>query len=218
MTVSIVIADSIPAFRSGVRVWLEAHADLQVTGEATDASETIQLVREHQPDVLLLDLQMPGRDDADVLELVSQHAAATHRLVFSRFREEATLLDALRKGALAYLSRGSGAATVLQAVRCAASGKYFLGEPYSERPVEFYLRKARVAPADRFRSLTPRQKEVLSFVVRGESSALIAERLSISRRTVEQHRAHMLRKLGLRNHMELLCFALRRGIISLGEG
>ena len=92
------------------------------------------------------------------------------------------------------------------------------GEPYAEQPVEFYLSKARAAPAGLFTSLTPRQKEVLYFVARGESSAAIAERLRISRRTVEQHRAHMMRRLGLRNHMEVLYFALRRGIISLADG
>jgi two-component system response regulator NreC len=217
MTVSIVIADSIPAFRSGVRAWLEAHPDLQVVGEATDGSEAIRLVQQHQPDVLLLDLQMRGPEGGNVLELVGQYSAATRRVVFSGVQGEEWLVDALRKGALAFLPRTSDAMTVVQAVRSAATDRYFLPEPYREQPVESYLRKVHAAPADRLHALTPRQKQVLELVARGESSAAIAERLSISRRTVEQHRAYMMRKLGLRNQTELLRFALRRGIISLEE-
>ena len=204
MTVSIVIADDFPALRTGVRAWLEDHADFQVIGEARDGPETIRLVTRLQPQVLVIDMHMPGLNGTDVLALVRQQSLRTRGVVFS-------------KGALAYVLKTSAAPVLVQAVRCAAEGAYFLDAPFSDRPLEVYLKKARAHRKDPLENLTRREKEVLHFVAEGYSSAEIAGRLHLSPRTVEQHRAHLMRKLHFRNQTELICFALRRGIISLED-
>jgi DNA-binding NarL/FixJ family response regulator len=217
MTVSIVIADDFPALRTGVRAWLEDHAEFQVIGEAKDGSETIRLVTRLQPQVLVIDMHMPGLNGTDVLALIRQQSLRTRGVVFSNLPQEEHVIEALRKGALAYVLKTSAAQVLVRAVRCAAEGAYFLDAPFSDRPLEAYLKKARVHQKDPLENLTRREKEVLHFVAEGYSSAEIAARLHLSPRTVEQHRAHLMRKLHFRNQTELICFALRRGIISLED-
>jgi DNA-binding NarL/FixJ family response regulator len=119
MTVSIVIADDFPALRTGVRAWLEDHADFQVIGEAKDGPETIRLVTRLQPQVLVIDMHMPGLNGTDVLALIGQQSLRTRGVVFSNLPQEEYVVEALRKGALAYVLKTSAAQVLVQAVRCA---------------------------------------------------------------------------------------------------
>jgi two-component system response regulator NreC len=217
MAVSILIADDFPALRRGIRAWLEEHPAFQVIGEAADGPETLRLVKRLQPDVLVIDLHLPGLNGLDVLGASRKDRARTRGVVYSSSSEEEYLLEALRKGAWSYVLKSSPAEILVQAVNAAAKGAYFLDAPFANEPVESYLQKAEARPIDPLARLTQREKEVLHFVAAGNSNAEIGGRLHLSTRTVEQHRAHVMKKLSVRNQTELICFALRRGLISLGD-
>jgi len=215
MAVSIIIADDFPALRTGARTWLELHPDLQVIGEANDGLAGIRLVRRMRPDILVTDVHMPGLNGMEVVRSTRNYAPDTRVVVWSPNVEEEFLLEALRGGALGYVLKTSPAEVLVKAVRLAARGNHFLDPHFTQRqPVEAYLKTAREGPGDLLETLTTREKEVLHFVANGSSSAEIGHELHISPRTVEQHRARMMRKLLLRNQTDLIRLALRRGIMS----
>ncbi len=217
MAVSIIIADEFPAVRGGVRTWLEEHPEFEVRGEASGAAEALRLVKRHQPDVLITALRLPGLSGPDVVELTHKQSPRTRGVIYSRFPQQEHLVEALRKGALAYVLQSSSPDVLLRAVRAAAGGSYFLDPACADQPLDVYLQRCRAQPPDPLDVLSPREKEVLYFVCRGHANADIARRLHLSPRTVEQHRAYMMRKLHLRNRIDLIYFALRRGIVSLED-
>jgi two-component system response regulator NreC len=215
MAVSILIADDFPALRRGVRSWLQDYPGFQLIGEVGDGPGALRLVKRLQPDVLVTDFHLPGLNGSEVLGRSRKHSPRTRGVVYSHLSQEAYLVEALRKGALAYVLKSSSAEILIQAVTAAAMGEFFLDAPFSMQPVETYLKKAEAQPKDPLESLTEREREVLHLVVEGNSNVEIARRLHLSARTVEHHRANFMRKLHFRNQTELICFALRRGIIAL---
>jgi DNA-binding NarL/FixJ family response regulator len=124
------------------------------------------------------------------------------------------VLEALRHGAAAYVLKGCNVPDLVRAVREAAAGRHYLSSPLSERAIETYRTRAQTAPLDIYETLTKREREVLQLAAEGHTNAEIAARISVSSRTVETHRSHLMRKLGLRSHTDMIRYALRRGIIS----
>jgi two-component system response regulator NreC len=209
---TIVLADDHHVVRQGLRSLLEAEPDFSVVGEAGDGLEATQLVERLQPDVLVLDLMMPSLNGLEVTRQVSQRSPQTHVIILSMHPNEAYVLEALRAGAAAYVLKESTSAELVRAVREAVAGRRYLSPPLSERAIEAYMQKAESAALDPFETLTAREREVLHLVAEGHTNAEIADRLFISRRTVETHRANMMRKLGLRTQTDLISYVLRRGI------
>lgn len=143
--ISLVIVDDHPIVRQGLCALLAAEPDLQVVGEASDGLEAVQLVGRLQPDVLVLDLKMPGLDGYEVARQVSERVPATRIVVLSMHRSEAYVLRALKCGAAGYVLKGSGVTELIQAIREVAQGRRYLGPPLSERALELYIQKARGA-------------------------------------------------------------------------
>jgi DNA-binding NarL/FixJ family response regulator len=212
---TIVLADDHHVVRQGLRSLLEAEPDFSVIDETGDGLEAAQLVERLQPDVLVLDLMMPGLNGLEVTRQVSQRSPRTQVVILSMHANEAHVLEALRAGAAAYVLKESTSAELVQAVREAVAGRRYLSPPLSERAIEIYMQKAESAVLDPYETLTPREREVLHLVVEGHTNAEIADRLFISRRTVETHRANFMRKLGLRTQTDLISYALRRGILPM---
>jgi DNA-binding NarL/FixJ family response regulator len=210
---SIVLADDHPIVRQGLRALLGAEADFSIVGETGDGLEAVKLVERLAPDVLVLDLLMPGLSGLEVARQVSQLCPRTRVVVLSVCADEPYVLEALRHGAAAYVLKGSSSTDLLQAVRQAADGRTYLSPPLSQRAIESYRARAQEAPLDVYETLTRREREVVQLAAEGHTSAEIASRLSISPRTVEAHRANLMRKLGLRTQTDLIRYALRRGII-----
>ena len=127
----------------------------------------------------------------------------------------AFVVTALKEGATGYVLKGSEEQNLVRAVREAVAGRRFLSPPVTERAIDAYISQARAAPIDPHETLTAREREVLQLAAKGKTSGEIAARLHISHRTVENHRANVMRKLGLKNQSELVCYALRRGLIPL---
>jgi two-component system response regulator NreC len=213
---TIVLADDHHVVRQGLRSLLEAESDFSVVGEAGDGLEATQLVERLQPDVLVLDLMMPSLNGLEVTRQVSQRSPRTHVVILSMHPNEAYVLEALRAGAAAYVLKESTSAELVRAVREAVAGGRYLSPPLSERAIEVYMQKAKSVALDPYETLTAREREVLHLVAEGHTNAEIADRLFISRRTVETHRANLMRKLGLRTQTDLISYALRRGILPMG--
>ncbi|NIO68877.1 MAG: DNA-binding response regulator, partial [Anaerolineae bacterium] len=146
---------------------------------------------------------------------VSQRSPRTHVVILSMHPNEAYVLEALRAGAAAYVLKESTSAELVRAVREAVAGRRYLSPPLCEHAIEAYIQKAESAALDPYETLTAREREVLHLVAEGHTNAEIAERLFISRRTVETHRANLMRKLGLRTQTDLISYALRRGILPM---
>jgi two-component system, NarL family, response regulator NreC len=214
MSVTLVLADDHHIVRRGLRVLLEAEPEFNVVGEAGDGLEAVQITADLTPDVLVLDLMMPGLNGLEVIRQVSQRAPRTKVLILSMHANEAYVLEALNNGASGYILKDISTEDLIRAVRSVSKGERYLGSPISERAIDAYIEKARSsANVDPYQTLTERERQVLHLAAEGSSNPEIATRLSISPRTVETHRANLMQKLGLRSQTDLIRFALRQGII-----
>jgi DNA-binding NarL/FixJ family response regulator len=211
MAVTLVLADDHRIVRQGLRALLATEPDVRLLGEAADGLEALRLVERLKPDVLVLDLMMPALGGLEVARRVAAEVPRTRVVILSMHANEAYVAEALRAGASAYVLKESGAEELLRAVREAAAGRQFLSPAISQQAVTDYARRA--APSsDPLATLTDREREVLCLTAEGLSGSTIARRLFISPRTVETHRANLMRKLGVHNQRELVRYATQRGI------
>ncbi len=188
--------------------------EIKVIGEASNGLETQALSEQLQPDVLILDLMLGDINGLEVARYVKTHSPKTTIVILSMYDNEGYVIEALRAGAKGYVLKESTATELVRAIREAIAGHRYLGSPLSERAIETYLQKTNSPDSDPYDMLTPREREVLSLATQGLTNAAIASRLYISRRTVEIHRANMLRKLGLRNqYVQLVHYAMGKGIL-----
>jgi two-component system, NarL family, response regulator NreC len=210
MSLSIVLADDHQMVRQGLRCLLEEVSDFHVVGEAADGRAVAPLIAKLVPDVLILDLMMPGLNGLDVTRLVCSHTPHPAVVVLSMHANEAYVLEALRAGALAYVLKDASSDCLVKAIRTAAAGGRYFSPPLSEEAIEAYAEKLGSAATDPYQLLTVREREVLQLTTEGQSCTEIADRLFISARTVENHRANLMRKLGVRNQKELVRYAVER--------
>lgn len=208
----IVLAEDHQVLREGLRVLLEAQPDFEVVGETGDGLEALALVERLSPDVLVVDVGMPSLDGVEVTRRVGKTHPGTRTVVLSMYSSEALVLNALRGGASAYVLKGSSVAEVVHAIRQALAGHRFLSEALGQAAIAAYVRAGDAGPGDAYDHLTAREREVFHLATEGHGNAEIAARLFISPRTVENHRASLMRKLGLRNQTELVRYAAERGV------
>jgi two-component system, NarL family, response regulator NreC len=213
--ITIVLADDHQVVRQGLRALLKAEADFSVVGEAGDGLEALQLVEQLKPNVLVLDLMMPGLNGLEVCRQLNKHSPHTHIVILSMYSNEAYVLEALGNGASAYVLKDSSSADLVRAVREVAAGRRYLSPPLSDRAIEAYQEKAKAAALDKYETLTTREREVMQLSAEGHTSTEIAARLGISSRTAETHRSNLMHKLGLHTQADLIRYALRRGIIPM---
>jgi DNA-binding NarL/FixJ family response regulator len=211
--ISIVLVDDHPVVRKGLRALLEAEPDLSVVGEAASGQEAIDLVERLKPALLIVDLRMPGLDGLEVTRQVSRRSPHTRVLILSMHANEAYVTEGLRSGATGYVLKDTDSPSLLLAVREVAAGGRYLSPPLSELIVEAYLQKSQDGSLDAYETMTARERQILLLAAEGGTNADIAARLSISPRTAETHRAHLMRKLGLKTQTELVRYCLRRGIL-----
>ncbi|MFP4438694.1 MAG: response regulator [Chloroflexaceae bacterium] len=214
---TILLADDHHVVRLGLRALLDAEPDFDVIGEATDGLETSRMVETLKPQVLVVDLMMPGLNGLEVTRQVSQRASQTRIIILSMHANEAYVLEALRNGASAYVLKDSRADDLVYAVREVMEGRRYLSPPLSERAINSYIRQANESTLDPYETLTNREREVLNLAAQGYNATEIAQKLSISGRTAETHRANLMRKLDLHTQTDLIRYALRRGIIALED-
>jgi DNA-binding NarL/FixJ family response regulator len=216
-TITVVLAVGHEFIRHGLQSVIQAEADFAVIGEADHGMETVETVSRLQPDVLILDLMMPGMSGLDITRQLSSQQSPTRILILSIKANEAYVLEALRNGASGYILKDASIEELATAIREVAAGRRFLSSTLSERALETYIsdHNAQQSTLDSYGMLTNREREILQLVVEGNTNTEIAEALTISPRTAETHRANMMRKLGVRNQADLIRYALQRGLIPL---
>ena len=210
--ITIALAEDRRAGQPGVRHILEAEPDYLVVGEAADGSQAVPLVRRLKPQILVVDLMLPGLGGLEVTAAVNRKVPDTRIVILSQYHEDVFVLEALRNGAAGFVSRDAGGVELVRAVREVMAGRHFLSPPLSEIVIEAYLGGTSNA-RNAYDSLTRREREVLHLVAEGFSAKQIGARLEMSPRTAETHRAHVMHKLGLHNRKELIRFAVQRGIV-----
>jgi DNA-binding NarL/FixJ family response regulator len=215
MTVTVLLADDHPIVRQGMTHLLEAEPDVKIVGEASDGVQAVQLTEKYRPNVLIVDMMMPGLNGLEVLRQVKDRSPSTCCIVLSMQSADAYVVEALKAGALGYVLKETGPSELLNAVHQVLQGKRYLSPKLSERLIDVLLHATDQATVDSYETLTNREREVLQMASEGMSAADIAKKLSISPRTAELHRSRMMNKLGLHNQTELVRYALKRGILPL---
>ncbi len=214
---TIILADDHPIVRRGLRSVLEAEKNFSLIGEAGDGLEAVRMVENLQPDILITDMMMPGLTGLEVTRQVKHRVPKTKIIILSMHASESYVLEALRNGANGYVLKDTVSEELVEAIRDVIAGRRYLSSQLSERAIETYILKAESTLEDSYDSLTTREREVLKLAAEGSTNNEIAERLFISPRTAETHRANLMKKLALSNHTELIRYAIRRGVLSLDE-
>lgn len=211
--ITLVLVDDHPIVRQGLRALLAAEPDFEILGEAADGLAAIRLVEQLHPAVLVIDLMMPGLGGLEVTRRVRALRLPPQVVFFSMHADEAYVRDALRSGAAAYVLKRNPTVELITAIRAAVEGRHYLSSPLNDLAIASYARASYDPTLDPFALLTAREREVLKLAAEGRSNAEIAALLGISPRTAETHRTNLMRKLNLRNALELRQFAERRGIV-----
>jgi DNA-binding NarL/FixJ family response regulator len=210
-TIRVLIADDHNLFRAAVRGLLKGFGGIEVIGEATDGREAVTLATEHRPDVLLMDVGMPGLNGIEAAERVRTATPTTRVIILSMHTGEEHVTRALKAGAAGYLLKDAQPDELERAVRQVARGEAYLSPAVSKHLVQSYARGGTGASA--LERLTLRQREVLQLIAEGYTTKAIATRLKLSVKTVETHRAQLMERLEIRDVPGLVKFALARGLV-----
>jgi DNA-binding NarL/FixJ family response regulator len=204
-----VLADAEHAVREGLRCLLEREKDFEVVAEVADGLKAIAVVGRLRPSVLLLEVALPGLNGLDVIQRIHETSPGTAILVVSRYADAPRVATALRHGAVGFVVKHATGTELRAAIRSASAGKRYLSRPI----VGVGPENRRTVATDPYQTLTAREREMLQLAAEGYSRVDMARRLGISSRTAETHRANALNKLGLRNRVEMIRYALGRGIL-----
>ncbi len=215
MTTEVLIVDDQTLIRAGLRALVDSTDDLRTVGEAGDGEEAVLLARQHRPDVVLMDIRMPGVDGLEATRRIVADPAltATRVVVLTTYETDETVFEALRAGASGFLLKDVAAADLLNAIRLAAGGEALLSPRATRRLIEAFVRGPGAGvTGSSVKGLTEREREVLGLVAAGMSNTEIAEQLVLSGATVKTHISHLLHKLGARDRAQLVVIAYRSGL------
>jgi DNA-binding NarL/FixJ family response regulator len=212
MTIRIVIADDHGVVAEGLKHLVEAQSDMEVLALAVDGREAVRQARDLQPDVVLMDLSMPELNGADATRAILERDPKCRVIVLSMYSEREYVRRALKAGAAGYVVKRSAAKEVVDAIRAVHAGQRYLSARVADVVIDDY---AGDGAEDLLSKLSQREREVLQLLAEGRTGAQIAERLSLSQKTVETYRARLVEKLGIRDVAGLVRFAIQRGIVSL---
>jgi DNA-binding NarL/FixJ family response regulator len=223
MPIRVLLADDHELVRAGFRALLASLSEVQVVGEAADGRAALALVAVHQPDVVLMDISMPGLNGLEATMQIVRGFPHTRVIILSMHASEDHVLLALRKGASGYLLKGARQAELDLAVRSVARGETYLSPLAAKHIRADYMQQggapkaAAVGEAHSSDRLTARQREVLQLIAEGHSIKQISQTLGISAKTAETHRAHIMQRLDIHDLAGLVRYAIRAGIITSGE-
>jgi DNA-binding NarL/FixJ family response regulator len=212
LPIRVVVVDDHALVREGVRALLGSVGDMEFVGDASNGVDALLLIDVVRPDVVLMDLHMPGLDGIEVTQRISISLPSTAVLVVSMLDDDASVFAALRAGAKGYVLKGVETDELLRAIRSVAVGEVLFGPAIAERVLELFARKPVVSAPIAFPSLTAREREVLDHVARGESNPEIARSLFVSPRTIGNHVSMILAKLHARDRTDVAIRARNAGL------
>lgn len=223
--IRLLIADDHPIFRQGLRGVLSGEPDIEIAGEASDGNQAIELARTLSPDVVLVDVHMPGRDGIEVARAIKTQQPRTGIIVMTAHDDEEQLFQAIKVGAAGYYLKDVRPEVLIEAVRRVSNGEYLINESVLTKPLvasrvlkqfrDLALAGQDVEPL--FVPLSAREIEVLEYIARGNSNKEIARALKISDQTVKNHITSILRKLAVNDRTQAVVYALRHGWIKMHE-
>jgi len=208
MRIRIVIADDHSVVRQGLRMFLGADPEIEIVGEARDGAEALALARELRPDVVLMDLLMPVMDGITATAAIRREVPATEVVALTSVLEDATVVDAVRAGAIGYLLKDTEAHELRRSIKAAAAGQVQLAPGAAAR----LLHEMRT-PEHSLEPLTEREIEVLRLLAQGKSNREISQQLNIGEQTVKTHVSHVLDKLGVPSRTQAALYAIRIGLV-----
>jgi DNA-binding NarL/FixJ family response regulator len=206
----ILVADDHGIVRSGIRLLLERQADLDVVAEASDGVEAIEQALAHRPDLAILDVGMPRMTGLQAAREIRSHVPSAKVLMLSMHDDDRYLFEALKAGASGYVLKREADQDLVGAVRAVGRGEAFLTNAAERSLIREWMADESQGPVV---PLTPREEEVVKLIAEAHTNAQIAEVLHLSEKTVESHRANVLRKLGMRDRVELVRYAIRHGLV-----
>lgn len=212
--IRVVVADDLPIVRSGVAMLLSVEPDIEVVAEAGDGLAAVSAVQQHGPDVVVMDVEMPGMGG---VEATTRIAGAARVLMLTEFHVDRAVYEALRAGAAGFLLKHAAPAELPAAVRAVAAGQAWLDPPVAATLIGEFARRPDVAPPPEVRGLTPKEAEVLRLIGHGWNNAEIAARLVVGEGTVKTHVNHLFAKLGLRDRAQAVTVAFRTGLVHPDE-
>jgi DNA-binding NarL/FixJ family response regulator len=211
----ILLADDHTIVRQGIRKIVEDQPDWEVVAEAGDGREAVRQALELKPDIALLDIGMPLLNGIEAAAQITRRAPAVKVVILSMHPNEAYITRALQAGAKGYLLKDSADTDLIRALTLVSQGKSFFSPAVTKVMLDDYLRHlATRGVVDRYESLSEREREIFQLIAEGRSNKEIADLLFVSPNTIETHRAHIMEKLDVHSAVELVLFAVRRGLIS----
>jgi two-component system response regulator NreC len=218
MTIRVLIADDHTLFRAGLRALFASEGDIEVVGEAANGEEAVRCALELRPEVVVMDLMMPIMNGIEATRELKSKLPGVKVLVLSMYDDEEHVQRLLASGASGYMLKKATSDELVRALREVVAGGIPLDPSVAAKVVKDYVRRVQGEEEPSQNSeLTPRELEVLKLIAQGHSNHAIAEQLGLSRKTVDVHRANLMRKLDLHTVTELVKFALRRGLITLDK-
>ena len=208
----ILIADDSVSFRQGLVSLLDSVSEFEMVGEAETGHEVVALAEKLQPDIILMDLQMPGMNGIEATRAILKTSPHIGILMFTMFEDDDSVFSALRAGARGYLLKGALKAEILRSIRSVSSGDAIFGPAIASRLMQFFATTAEPGPARLFPELTVREHEILQLIAQHLTNSVIAERLSISQKTVRNHVSNIFTKLQVADRAEAIIRARDAGL------
>ena len=210
--IKVLVVDDHAIMRDGIRALIDIYDDIEIVGEASEGKEAIEKARELAPDVVVMDLAMPGMDGLEATRRISKRNPAVKVLVLTQYDNKEYILSSIKAGAAGYVPKRALGSELISAIRAVNQGESFLYPSAASAVIEDYRRQTEEEPYDR---LTEREREILKLIAEGRTSREVADMLYISLKTVLNHRAKIMEKLDLHNRTELIKYAMRRGLVSM---
>jgi DNA-binding NarL/FixJ family response regulator len=207
--INIVIADDHKLFRIGLSQILERQTDIKVVGEAENGFEAVNAVRDHQPDIVLMDISMPELNGIEATRKITDEYPEIRIIILSMHADRRYVLESLKAGAKGYLLKDSAPEELISAVRKVMQNQFYLSAKINEQVIAGFIQTAEPEKSSPFNSLSSREREVLQLIAEGKSTQQIAEKLNVSAKTVETHRMHVMEKLNIHTIAELTRYAIR---------
>jgi len=218
MAIRCIIVDDHTLFREGLRHVLESDPDLQVVGEASDAIHGIEEVRKLRPDIVLMDISMPGVSSFEAARQIEKESPGTRLIFLTMHEDEEYLLQCLEVGAFGYILKDAPPPKLIQAVRDVHQGRKYLSPQVLGKLVDDFRSRSQGRRQTRGATLTPREREVVKMIAEGNSVKQIAEILGLSIKTVEAHKFNLMRKLDIHNKAQLVTYAIQKKIVKMPAG